>query len=146
MTTWKLCMILMLPLMLEHRRLRVWLVMMVGSMAAWALPPLTTTLDGLGPYILIDIAVGYVILAHPRGTAQMLLGSFSVIMVTFSCGALAAKMLHGTANPEFYWRAMMLFSWARLLILASWGASDVARRYLPDDWLGRHSLAPRSIG
>jgi hypothetical protein len=146
MTTWKLCMILMLPLMLERKRLRVWVAMMMGSLAAWMLPPLTANLDGLGPYILIDIAVGYVILAHPRLLPQLILGTLSIIMVTFSCGALAAKMLHGAANPDFYWRAMMLFSWARLFILASWGAADVARRCMPDAWFDRHSFATRSIG
>lgn len=138
LTTWKICMILMLPLMLEPKRLRVWLAMMGGSCAAWMLPPLNANLDGMGPYILIDAAVGYVLLRHPRGDAQIILGAISAIMVTFSCGALLAKYMHGTANADLYWRAMMLFSWVRLLVLGSWGMADVARRYLPGDWVGRH--------
>lgn len=141
MSDWKFAMLLILPLMLAPARLRVWVAMMAGSVAALYVPQGLPEEAVVSLYIPIDIAVGAVILAHPRGDWQRALGSLSVGMIGLSVGYLGEMVLIGRHNPDFYWRIMMVLSWTRFALLFAWGAYDVAELAVHRLWPFRHAPA-----
>lgn len=110
---------------LDPQKVRVWLAMMSGSIAAVIAGELAPTgTHQLGAYVAIDIIVAGLILRHPRGLAQKTIGGLSGVMVLFGTGYLVSVLMGGN-NPLLYGQVMVALSWLRFGILASWGAGDV---------------------
>ena len=125
---------------LDPQKVRVWLAMMAGSLAAAIAGDLAPTgTHQVGAYVIVDIVVAIVILRHPKGLAQKALGGLSGVMVLFGIGYLVSTRMGGN-NPLLYGQVMAALSWLRFGILVSWSAGDAVGMALYRHWTGRPSL------
>lgn len=125
LTTWKLAMLGLLPLMGQRARLRTWVAMMGASIAAWLV-------TGPYAYLAIDILGAAIVLARPAGVAQRAIGAMFGIMCFFHLGFIVG----GGHDVSTYIASNRLVGWAQWAVLLSWGGYDVLRPY-------RHRLRPR---
>ena len=119
MTDWKLMMLLILPLMAVGPKLRTWAALMGTAVAAMLLPPVS-----VAAYIIIDSVAGAIVLRHPSGWVQKLIGALFATMVMFHIGFIYADNI-GAAENYVWWNTTI--GWVQWAALASWGAYDAAR-------------------
>lgn len=100
-------------------KLRTWAALFGASLATIAFP-------SVGAYVAVDIIAGAIVLRHPAGCAQRVIGFLFVCMVLFELGYLLSAQQQG----EFLVSSLRGIGWMQWLVLAAWGGSDVLRHYL----------------
>lgn len=127
MTEWKLAMIAITPLLawnlilvraswrkvLHCPRLRTWVALFSASLA-------TSVMPSVGAYVAIDIIAGAIVLRHPAGLAQRMIGFLFVCMVLFELGYL----LSDQQQTAFLVTGLTGIGWMQWAILALWGTCD----------------------
>lgn len=95
---------------IETRKLRVWAVMMLASLA--------TFISGHPVWFLaIDGVSAAVVLQKPRGAVQRLIGGIFLLMVFMNGGFYCAELLGGLPSYESYTDTMRHWGWAQWAIL-----------------------------
>lgn len=112
-------MLLILPLMRLGPKLRTWGALTGAAVAAMLLPPVS-----VAAYIIIDSITGAIVLRHPSGWVQKLIGALFATMVMFHIGYLYAGN-PGAAENYVWWNTAI--GWVQWAALAAWGAYDAAR-------------------
>ncbi len=112
-------MLLILPFMGWGPKLRTWAALMGTAVAAMLLPPVA-----VAAYIIVDSIAGAIVLRHPSGWVQKLIGALFATMVMFHIGYLYAG--NPAAAENYIWWNMAI-GWVQWGALASWGAYDAGR-------------------
>lgn len=130
MTDWQLAMLCLVPFMWSSNKARTWMVLIAAGMAgnlfwspAW--------------FMTVDLVAASVVLAHPRGLAQRVIGLLFAAMAVFDIGFLISPQ-YGEAQ---YIAAMGVLGWLQWAVLLIWGASDGLR--IADRWVRASWRVPR---
>lgn len=115
MTDWKIAMLCLLPLMADPAKMRTWGALMGASLAAMFAP-------FLAAFVVIDLIAGAIVLRHPRGCAQRMIGLLFAGMVFFELGFLISD----GNQRDLLMTSLVALGWAQWAMLATWGAYDAA--------------------
>jgi len=129
---WILAMAVILPLVLTGPRCRTW-VALAGAFV------LSTLWPDVRWYIAVDLICGTIVLLHPVGMAQRMIGMIFAAMTLFSVGYLVG----GEQSPGLYTQWQHILGWAQWAILAVWGGYDVFWHHLVNMWHHWHVPALR---
>ena len=144
MTDWKIAMICIMPLLawrlvlfkaswrdyLFCPKLRTWAALFAASVVASYTP-------SVGAFVAIDIVAGAIVLRHPAGLAQRLIGFLFVCMVLFELGYLLSEQ----NQAQFLVTGLTGIGWMQWCILVAWGACDVLGYCLDRNGVGSRQVA-----
>lgn len=128
MTPWTLAMLALLPLLFwrwESAKARTWAVLIGASFA-------TLISDHPVWYLAIDSIAGMLVVAHPRGAAQKLIGGIFILMIGSDLGFWGATLTHTELDRTGFLEMLTHMGWAQWAILAWWCGYDVVRGYFAD--------------
>lgn len=106
-------MLVMLPLMFGGAKPRVWIVMLGASVLAAIFPHPPV-------WLTIDLLAGALVLRHPAGQAQRLIGLIFAGMAMFDIGFL----IGGARDLAAFTGFLACLGWVQFVILLAWGLHD----------------------
>ena len=134
--TWFIAMLVLVPLLLmqwEGAKARTWAVLIAASLA-------TMLNDHPVWYLAIDSIAGMLVVAHPRGAAQKLIGGIFILMIGSDLGYWGASLTYDSIDRTGYMEMLTHMGWAQWAILAWWCGYDAFRGILADRHHGAHRV------
>lgn len=83
--------------------------------------------------IALDVMAATIILRHPAGVYQALLGVLFILQIAMHIGYAGAKW-QGGGNPYLYYDAVTYAAWVQLLVLSGWASERLSENWLRRVW------------
>lgn len=99
----------------NEARMRTWSALGAGALAAQLMPPLSVPW-----YIVADTLCALLVMRHPAGLCQRMIGALFAIMVCFHSGWL----LSAQSDWQAYYFGQYVIGWLQLAILGGWGLRE----------------------
>jgi len=135
MQPWHWAMLMLVPLILDKVRGRVWAVLVLGSIASHVL-----AFDPKA-YLAIDLVCGYLVLRKPAGLAQKAIGLLFAGMAIIDIGYIFSPQAD---EGMLLYQVLTAIGWLQFAIMAVWGSHDAGTAFARRVWPHRRSLASRA--
>jgi len=126
-------------LMRTAEQWRTWAALVVSGSVYLFVPA-----NAIFGFLLADFLAGAIVITHPAGLSQRIIGSLFLCMVFFHVGFLISQVLNSTVNGSLYGEANRFVGWLQLACLGSWGLHHVGKTVRSRLWPARHPLVTGS--